>query len=86
MCFFSLYLTAEGLEKLEAGYNLEVMVGAPLRFYLFCKIDDAVGNGNTFKVLFTVEIILNPSWQCRHQPCCFKVLFCFMSWRLTFYT
>lgn len=43
MCFFSLCLTAEGLEKLDAGYNLEVTVGAPVRFYLFFKIEDAVG-------------------------------------------
>ena len=32
VCFCSLQLTAEGLEKLEAGYNLEVVVGAPVRF------------------------------------------------------
>lgn len=43
MCFFSLCLSAEGLEKLEAGYNLEVTVGASVRFYLFFKIEDAVG-------------------------------------------
>lgn len=49
MCFFSLYLTAEGLEKLEAGYNLEVMVGAPVKFYLFCKIDDAVVMGTRLR-------------------------------------